>query len=111
MVIEKLIEDDKVAILVSPGFGAGWSTWADESIRDFVMFDRRIVEAAMRNASADEAEALVKELTGTDYIYMGGWDDIRVRWVDVGTTFYINEYDGSESLRFPGDGFDNWKTA
>jgi hypothetical protein len=25
--MQKLIRDDKVAVLVSPGFGAGWYTW------------------------------------------------------------------------------------
>ena len=26
---EKVVRDGKMAVLVSPGFGAGWSTWAD----------------------------------------------------------------------------------
>ena len=25
--IEKVVRDGKVAVLVSPGYGAGWSTW------------------------------------------------------------------------------------
>jgi hypothetical protein len=28
--MKKLIRDGKVAVLYSPGFGAGWSTWNQE---------------------------------------------------------------------------------
>ena len=27
---DKVIRDGKVAVIISPGFGAGWSTWADD---------------------------------------------------------------------------------
>ena len=40
--MNKVIRDGKVAVVVSPGFGAGWSTWAfrgEEDYRDFMMFD------------------------------------------------------------------------
>lgn len=109
---EKLIRGGQVAVLVSPGFGADWSTWAhDEGLDRFVMFDRRIIEARENDATSDEVEALVKGLTGCEYIYTGGWGDVEVRWVDPGTVFYINDYDGNESLRYPGDGSDNWHVA
>jgi len=29
----KYIRDGKVAVLYSPGFGAGWSTWNDDEYR------------------------------------------------------------------------------
>ena len=29
--VEKLERDGKVAILYSPGYGAGWSTWNDDN--------------------------------------------------------------------------------
>ena len=108
---EKVIKDGKVAVLVSHGFGAGWSTWAyEDGASDFVMFDCRVVEAAERKASAAEVEDLLVELIG-NAPYMGGWSGVEVRWVDQGQAFYINDYDGNESLRYPGDGSDNWKVA
>jgi hypothetical protein len=31
--------------------------------------------------------------------YMGGAEDVRVEWLEPGTRFMIDEYDGSESIR------------
>jgi acetyl-CoA acetyltransferase len=39
--MEKVIRDGKVAILYSPGFGAGWSTW--NSYSNEMIFDPDIV--------------------------------------------------------------------
>lgn len=107
---EKVIRDGKVAVLVSPGFGAGWSTWAEGDAAEFVTFDRRLVEAAERKAHASEVEEILNALFGKAP-YMGGWSDVEVRWVDQGTVFYINDYDGNESLRYPSDGSQDWRTA
>jgi hypothetical protein len=109
---QKLIRNGKVAVLVSPGFGAGWSTWTYEKGLDkFVLFDQRLVEACESSASSEDVEALILALTGCDHIYMGGWSDVEVRWVDPGTVFYVNDYDGNESLRYPGDESEGWQQA
>ena len=97
---EKYEKDGMVAYLISPGFGAGWSTWAHEDGLDrFVLFDKTLVEMRERSAPVHEIEDYIKKATGTDYIYMGGWEDVEVRWMAKGTAFYIHEYDGSESIR------------
>lgn len=41
--------------------------------------------------------------------YLGGVDDLTVKWIKQGTQFRVTEYDGSESLEFH-DGI-NWITA
>lgn len=91
--IEKYEKDGMVAVLVSPGFGAGWSTWS--SPEDFLAMDKTLVQMAIDSKSADEVEAYLntKDLD----IYMGGWP-VSVEWVPKGTPFRIDEYDGSESL-------------
>lgn len=94
---EKLIRDGKVAVLISPGFGAGWSTWAGDGLDRFALFDRRLVEAA--EAGVDDIEPLIKKLTGKEYFYCGGWRDVVVKWLPQGTAFYVDEYDGNESIR------------
>ena len=102
MEVEKVIRDGMVAVLYSPGFGAGWSTWQHEDeLKEFVTFDRRLVEAAERGASHDEVEVMLEELFfGSDlYISTSGWSDIEVAWLPVGTRFEITEYDGSEGIR------------
>ena len=46
--VERYInEDGKVGVLISGGFGAGWSTWADNVDRKFFLFDRGLVKLAL----------------------------------------------------------------
>jgi len=95
--VEKVIRDGRVAVLISPGFGAGWSTWCDDSQREAALFDRRFVEAA--EAGIQDVEPIAKEVFGEDaYFYCGGWRDIKIEWLPIGASFRVNEYDGSESL-------------
>lgn len=95
--MEKYInEAGQVGVLVSGGFGAGWSTWGDDS--EFLAMDKTLVEMKLNNASIEDVEKYIKGVKG-DSPYMGGWDDARVEWLDKGSAFTIEEYDGSESLR------------
>lgn len=89
-------EDGGVAVLISPGFGAGWSTWGDLDQREAMLFDSRLVDYVLAQGTdglAEYAESL--GYTG----YTGGASDVEVIWVDPGTRFLIDEYDGSESIR------------
>ena len=43
VVAERVVRDGRVAVLVSPGFGAGWSTWADRELRERLLFDPEVV--------------------------------------------------------------------
>lgn len=90
-------EEGQVAVLISPGFGAGWSTWADSSIEEAVLFDSRLVDAVLAKMPADQFVDLCESL-GYDN-YKGGAEDLVVEWIDAGTRFTVEEYDGSESLR------------
>jgi hypothetical protein len=91
--MKKLIRDGKVAILISPGYGAGWYTWHD---REELLFDPAIVEMVLENRH-DEIESYVEKTYGDDF-YLGGVDGLIVQWVPEGAEFMIREYDGSESL-------------
>ena len=42
--MDKVIRDVKVAVLYSPGFGAGWSTWGRGDYGDKVLFDPTVVQ-------------------------------------------------------------------
>jgi hypothetical protein len=96
---EKVVRDGRVAVLISPGFGAGWSTMASEEQRDILLFDRRFVLAAEQGKDQSEAEAIRREIFGCEDVYCGGWRDIEIHWLPEGTRFAVEEYDGSESLR------------
>jgi hypothetical protein len=90
-------EEGQVAILISPGFGAGWSTWArGEAQCEAMIFDSRLVDYVLLNGT--EGLALFAESLGYTS-YMGGAKDVEVEWLDPGTRFIIDEYDGSESFR------------
>ena len=90
--MQKLIRDGKVAVLYSPGYGAGWYTW--HSIEELI-YDPSIVEWVERQ-ELDKIVAYV----GLKYpeSYCGGIEDLVVAWVPEGALFRIDEYDGNESL-------------
>lgn len=98
---EKVIRDGKVAVLISPGFGAGWSTWAGSDCAALCLFDRRFVEAA--EAGVTDIKEIAEAVCEDEHIYCGGWCDVRIKWLPVGTAFTVEEYDGSESLRTVAD--------
>ena len=99
--VEKVIRDGKVAVLYSPGFGAGWSTWADSDQLEIMMFHPKLVEAVENEVK--DIEPLLTELFGEESPYAGGWRDIEICWVPQGTKFIIDEYDGSESIELLDD--------
>jgi len=101
--MEKVIKDGKVGVLVSPGFGAGFSTWGApiEAI-----FNPTLIELVQQE-KVQEAIGFV-EKTWED-VYTGGVQDLVVVWVPEGKEFIIEEYDGSESLMLKEDY--NWIKA
>jgi hypothetical protein len=101
--MKKLIRDQKVAVLVSPGFGAGWYTWHGV---EQLIYDPSIAEWV-------EQKAFDKVLTYMELkypdVYCGGVEDLEVRWVSEGAQFRIDEYDGAESLVLAVN--EHWLTA
>jgi hypothetical protein len=99
-----------IKVLVSPGFGAGWSTWFSTltPAQEYATItDPRLIALAEDrtldrhdDATLDRVRATLLEVLGPDGqdLYIGGWEDIAVREIPVGTLFKIREYDGSESI-------------
>ena len=102
--MNKLIKDGMVAVLYSPGFGAGWYSWNYECPE--ILFDPAIVKF-VENEKFDELATYVT-LKYPD-IYTGGMKDLEVEWMPVGTEFKINEYDGAESIEYKEN--DHWMVA
>lgn len=101
--MEKVIRDGKVAVLYSPGFGAGWSSWITD---EKAIFDPTIV-ACVESGDFDKLNTYMT-LWYPD-AYTGGMDDLTIAWLPVGTEFRIHEYDGSESIEIKEEM--NWITA
>ena len=87
--MEKIVRDGKVAVAVSYGYGAGWSTWNSVNPMD-ARFNQLFLDG-----KHTEASDLCEEL---ELGYASGGRDVEIEWVPVGTKFVISEYDGSESL-------------
>ncbi|MEN6413739.1 MAG: hypothetical protein ABFC84_13420 [Veillonellales bacterium] len=94
--MEKVIRDGKVAILVSPGYGAGWYSWNTE--HEELLFSPKLVEMVEENRTKEIDEDWIKENLGIENVYCGGAEDLLIFWLPVGTAFCVEEYDGSESL-------------
>jgi hypothetical protein len=91
--MKKLIRDGQVAVLVSPGFGAGWYSWNTKHPE--ILFDPAMVEL-VEQEKWDELQVYVN-LKYPD-IYAGGLEDLQIEWMPEGTQFIIEEYDGNESI-------------
>lgn len=104
--MNKVMRGGDVAVLVSPGFGAGWSTWNSEHA-EFLLFDSGLVKLAEAHAGADQVENYLRAALEEESLSCGGWDQISVEWILKGTRFRVDEYDGSETLigLSPDDGF------
>jgi len=102
--MDKLSRDGKVAVLYSPGFGAGWYTWNQEYPQ--ILFDPAIVKFVEKE-KWDELKTYVT-LKYPD-IYVGGLGSLRVEWIPEGTLFKVVGYDGAESIELKEN--DDWIVA
>jgi len=94
--MEKYInEDGLVGVLISSNFGAGWSTWSSDD--EFMLFDKGLVKMKLKSRSADEVQEYLEAHLNRG-VYVGGWDNVYIVWLEPGTQFTIDEYDGAERL-------------
>jgi hypothetical protein len=91
--MNKVVRDGLVAVLYSPGYGAGWFSWNTEHPE--LLFDPAIVELV----EAEKWEELQAFVTlKYPSVYKGGLEDLHIEWVPAGTQFQVYEYDGYESI-------------
>jgi hypothetical protein len=94
---------EQIGVLVSHGFGAGWSTRNSPECA----LDQELVQAFEDNLSEDKIMEIAR-INWPDN-YMGGLMDCSVYWIDKGTKYRITEYDGAESIEF--DTSDYWSVT
>lgn len=93
----KVIRDGKVAVLYSPDYGAGWYTWNTE--HPAMLYDPAVVRWVEEDKPKDDLARLEATLDEKyPRCYLGGMRDLQIQWVPVGTRFYVDEYDGSETV-------------
>ena len=97
-------------ILISPGYGAGWATWAEYDKQKKVAEYEPIIDylesggdPKLLNTVSTKKELiyhpLVKQMMvdlELDYFYAGGADQLEV--TDVSGNYRIDEYDGNEYI-------------
>lgn len=95
-------------ILISPDYGAGWSTWAwgGREAKKFVMTYQPIIDFIEQgndpstiNENSEIGKQFLKDFkkaTGNSYFYFGGAKNLEV--VDVDPPFSVQEYDGNEYI-------------
>jgi len=105
--VDKVVRDGMVAVLVSRGFGAGWSTWCYDDNKEKLMYDPTLVELVESDVSLEDMAYYVR--TAYPDQYVGGLQGLHVEWVPQGTRFRINEYDGAETVEILN--LETWEVA
>ena len=83
--------------LISPGFGAGFSTWENPKMA----IDKDLIELLERGCTGDEIiKICIKKgyYKNPEDIYFDEWDGLEIHEVPEGCYFKIREYDGSEFI-------------
>jgi hypothetical protein len=101
--MNKLIRDSRVAIIVSPDYGAGWYSW--HQIVE-LLYDPSIV-LWLESEELDKIENYLTLKYPNEYF--GRLEDLSIQWIDEGAEFRIVEHDGAESIELKTD--IKWLTA
>ena len=90
----------QMKVLISRGYGAGWSTWNDPRMA----FDERLIRAFECGITQEDMKELCVECgyvdVNGDPPYMGGFKQLEVVDIPSGVLFQIMEYDGSEYIEY-----------
>ena len=98
--VTKVIRDNKVAVIISSDYGAGWYSWHKNKDTNLI-FDPTLVKLV--------EEQNYRELTkyvNSQYpdVYHGkNILQLKVEWVPIGSVFRIAEYDGAEFIEYLND--------
>lgn len=84
----------KIGVIVSRGYGAGWSTRGDSKSA----LDQELAKAIDDGVEFSVISAIAEKNWPSQY--QGGLDQCVVEWVDEGTVFKISECEGNESIEF-----------
>jgi hypothetical protein len=92
-------ERGEVAVILNRDYGVGWSTAADYSIREEVLFCPFIAKL-LTEFNRTWLQQTVEYCRDTWPDFYCSPESLEVYWVDRGREFIVREYDGYESLMF-----------
>lgn len=98
--MKRVVKDGKVAVCYSPGYGAGWSSWADDELQETLIFHPAIVNMVLEGKQGLINDKWLVDNFGEEYDYVCTVDveNLTIEWVPQGSLVRINEYDGFESV-------------
>ena len=97
--MEKVIRDGHVAVIISTGWGAGWSTWNGH--KELIFHPKLVEWVESEQPTVVAISTILKEILDekeAEEIYLGGVEDLTIEWLPEGTKFRIEEYDGKEHI-------------
>ena len=96
-----------VGVVISSGFGAGWSTWGGTHPCDKKFIEYLLNNGIIKKYNDDLIwEVKIKQSAVEAFFpndarpYCGGADGLEIHWVKEGTVIRITEYDGNESIEY-----------
>ena len=101
---DKYIRDGKYAVLVSGGYGAGFSTWCDIKAHDprliSFLYENGLVSKANKLNVIDGqiVDDFIRKEIVSEGQYLSGLWDCHIEWIDLEDDYRIDEYDGFETL-------------
>ncbi len=102
----KVVHDDKIAILISPDYGLGWSTLCRiKESKEKMIFDTDIISILLSDSiNLNILKILIQKKYPNIYVY--DIEQLTVKWIPKGSIFIIDEYDGYESIKYYNE--DDW---
>jgi len=94
--MNKKIVDGKVGVILSYGYGLGFST-DNYRIKD-LEFEPTIIEMVTAKKSEDEIAKYLEETYPEELWDYVDIEELAVEWLEPGTKFVIEDYDGAEYL-------------
>jgi hypothetical protein len=90
--MNKVVRDGKVAVIISPDYGAGWYSWNGNSA---MLFDPGLV-GLIEEGNKEKIQTYINLKWPEEYLNGHG---LEVQWIPQGKKFRIVEYDGAESIQ------------
>lgn len=75
--MEKVIRNGEVAVIYSPGYGAGWYSW-NEGYPE-LLFHPKIVEMIENNKQEEIDEEWIEKELGIKDVFCGGAEDLTIQ--------------------------------
>ena len=97
--MEKVVRNGLVAVLYSPEYGAGWSTWNNREEGEMLLFHPLLVSWVESGKKEPIKEVLAKITPNYESICTLGAQSLKIEWLAQGTSFEVKEFDGYESIQ------------